>query len=65
MADYKSLGLVPADDRTMEHDFAMLAKFQKFSAEPLWLAPIGFSAVAFATAMIFATASGPSAAVGH
>jgi hypothetical protein len=48
MADYKSLGLVPIPEHTIEHDFAMLTKFQEFSAELLRLALLGISAIALA-----------------
>jgi len=43
----KSLGLVPLDDGTFEHDLAVLAKFQEFSAELLRIALIGISAIGF------------------
>jgi hypothetical protein len=48
MADYKSLGLLPMPEHTIEHDFAMLTKFQEFSAELLRLALLGISAIALA-----------------
>src|SRR5882762_10065709 len=48
MADYKSLGLVPMPEHTIEHDFAMLTKFQEFSSELLRLALLGITAIAFA-----------------
>lgn len=46
----KSLGLVPLDERTFEHDMAVLAKFQDFSAELLRIALIGISAIGFVAA---------------
>ena len=39
VANEKSLGIVPLQPGTVEHDFAMLTKFQDYSAELLRLAP--------------------------
>ena len=47
MTDRKSLGLVPLDNNTVEHDFTMLGRFQEYSAELLRLALLGISAIGF------------------
>ena len=47
MNDKKSLGLVGVPERTIEHDLALLERFQSFSAELLRLALIGISAIGF------------------
>ena len=49
----KSLGLIPVPERTIEHDFALLARFQEFSAELLRVALIGISAIGYAVSRIF------------
>ncbi len=54
MTDKNSLGLVPLDEQTVEHDFAILERFQDFSAELLRLALLGISAIGFAVSkMLF------------
>jgi hypothetical protein len=47
MGEKKSLGLVELPERTIEHDFTILERFQDFSAELLRLALLGVSAIAF------------------
>lgn len=58
----KSLGLVPLDDGTFEHDMAVLGKFQDFSAELLRISLIGISAIGFvASKKLFPDEKGPAA----
>ncbi len=48
----KSLGLIPIPERTIEHDLALLERFQEFSAELLRVALIGISAIGFVVSRI-------------
>jgi hypothetical protein len=44
-----SLGLVPLQTGTVEHDFTMLTKFQEYSAELLRLSLLGITAIGIGT----------------
>lgn len=52
MAKQTSLGVVSMPDRTIEHDFAMLTKFQEYSAELLRLALLGISAIGLGVSQV-------------
>jgi hypothetical protein len=54
MAEYKSLGVLPLPAGTVEHDFAMLTKFQDYSAELLRLALLGITAIGIAVSLTYA-----------
>jgi hypothetical protein len=59
MSKEKSLGLVSLPERTIEHDLAMLERFQDFSAELLRLALLGISAIGFgASKLLFPDQNG-------
>jgi hypothetical protein len=61
MSQKKSLGLVPLDQQTVEHDFTMLERYQGFSAELLRLALLGISAIGFGVSkVVFPDKSGLS-----
>jgi len=48
----RSLGLIPIPERTIEHDLALLVRFQEFSAELLRVALIGISAIGFVVSRV-------------
>lgn len=48
----KPLGLIPVPERTIEHDFTLLERFQEFSAELLRVALIAISAIGFVISRI-------------
>jgi len=52
MSELKSLGIVSLPAGTIEHDFAMLAKFQDYSAELLRLSLLGITAIGFAVSQV-------------
>jgi uncharacterized membrane protein YidH (DUF202 family) len=52
VSSQQSLGLVPLDEKTVEHDFIMLERFQDFSAELLRIALLGISAIGFAVSKL-------------
>jgi hypothetical protein len=52
MTDYRSLGLAPLPAETIAHDFAILAKFQDYSAELLRLSLLGITAIGVAVSQV-------------
>lgn len=53
-----TLGLVPLPEKTIEHDLALLQRFQEFSAELLRIALIGISVIGFALSRILIPENG-------
>jgi len=60
MSKPRSLGLISVNERTIEHDLAILQRFQEFSAELLRISLLGISAIGFAVSKVLFPEKGQS-----